>query len=122
MIEQRPNGRDDERRNVEDVGRFEEWLSKQADRDDNTGAVARFIVEDIQRGCWPSSYRAPDFVDRWDDAGRVRDKFERHLVNLHFAESGSIKNFEKVYREYLDARRAYLVQSLRGPETRPVEF
>jgi hypothetical protein len=50
------------------LARFEEWLVLQKDRDDESGKVARYVLADLERGCWPRRNKVLGHV-LWEQEG-----------------------------------------------------
>lgn len=85
---------------------FEVWLDKQRHRQDRTGTVARFVIEDLERGCWPDS------IGLWSDYQRTDEEQLRawvhHLIAGHDISSKAVTIFYEVHAEYVEAYRRYL--------------
>lgn len=91
---------------VSHPGDFEEWLDRQKGRQDRTGAVARFVLEDLERGCWPDS------IGLWSEYKRNDEERQQawvhHLIARHDMPSESVTIFREVHAEYVEAYRRYL--------------
>lgn len=77
---------------------FEGWLFVQEDRTDEASSVARFVLRDIERGCWPRRRRALPY-----SPATIREElveFERHLIRIHAFPNSSTQTFRQVYEEY----------------------
>ncbi len=83
------------------VGDFEFWLYEQRHRQDRTGAVARFVIEDLKRGFWPET------TDLFSDYKRTDEEQQRawvnHLAGRHILAWESIEIFCEVHAEYVAA-------------------
>ena len=86
-------------------GDFEEWLDNQRQRQDRTGAVARFVIEDLERGCWPDPTDLFIWYKRTDE--EQRQAWVNHLVGKHRMPPRSIEIFCEVHAEYLGACRRW---------------
>ncbi len=91
---------------VPDPGDFEEWLDRQKGREDRTGAVARFVIEDLERGCWPDSISIWNMYQRTDE--EQRRAWASHLTCDHAMPRRSIEIFREVHAEYVEVYRRYL--------------
>jgi hypothetical protein len=77
---------------------FEGWLFVQEDRMDEASSVARFVLRDIERGCWPRRRRALPY-----SPATIREElveFEQHLICVHAFPHSSTQTFRQVYEEY----------------------
>ncbi|MDP9437210.1 MAG: hypothetical protein M3P49_00440 [Actinomycetota bacterium] len=82
-------------------GDFEFWLYEQRHRQDRTGAVARFVIEDLEKGCWPDSTHMFIYYKRTDE--EQRRAWVNHLLAEHDPVSGAISVFREVHAEYVAA-------------------
>lgn len=80
-------------------GWFEDWLYEQRHRQDDTGAVARFVIEDYEKGCWPDTLFLDTLWVRTDE--KLRKEWTRHLILHHNLSGKSIIAFERVHKEYV---------------------
>jgi hypothetical protein len=77
---------------------FEDWLTSQEEEQDDLGNVARFVLADIAKGCWPhSELGCPNYWRTYENLG---DKFEDHLIRVHAFPRSLTKTFQQVYEEY----------------------
>lgn len=86
-------------------GDFEVWLDKQQDRQDETGAVARWIIEDLIKGCWPCSitlwvYYQRSHEERWR-------YWRKHLMRGHRF-LASMSAFEAASAEYVAIEQSFM--------------
>jgi hypothetical protein len=81
---------------------FEAWLETQAHREDETGALARFVVADVEEYCWPGYervYKQPSPSSRREDW--CAPEYVRHLARVHGVEtSRAIDVVGRVHREW----------------------
>ena len=80
---------------------FEEWLETHMYREDEVGVVARFVVADVERYCWPGYervYRQPSSSRRGENPVLVR--YVQHLIVSHGVTGRSVEIFERVYEEW----------------------
>lgn len=97
-----------------DPGRFEEWLAWQDERGDGVGRVARFVLADIERGCWWKAGSAPGFMALYYNkawVGRSKRYCIEHLQSHHGADARNVAIFSKAWAEYLAARWEYVNQA-----------
>nr|MDP9458402.1 hypothetical protein [Actinomycetota bacterium] len=85
---------------------FEAWLETQAHREDETGALARFVVADVEKYCWPGYGR----VYKELSTSRRREdwyapEYVRHLARVHGVEiNHAIDVVGRVHEEWLTYR------------------
>ncbi|MDP9488275.1 MAG: hypothetical protein M3Q49_21245, partial [Actinomycetota bacterium] len=84
------------------VGEFEFWLYEQRHRQDRTGAVARFVIEDLKRGFWPETTDL--FSDYKRNDAEQRQAWVNHLAGRHILAWKSVEIFCEVHAEYVAAR------------------
>lgn len=85
-------------------GDFEVWLDKQQDRDDETGAVARWIIRDLIEGRWPSTtslwgLHKRDHESRW--------RYWRAYLQREHNVYRNMDLFEAAFKEYVEADKRY---------------
>lgn len=82
-------------------GSFEDWLRGQEGREDTLGAVARFVREDVERGCWEE-------VTHHDHLGLrdavIRTGISRHLALNHNVSGKAVIAFQDAHRKYAEAQ------------------
>lgn len=83
------------------VGDFEFWLYGQRHRQDRTGAVARFVLEDLEKGCWPETFDLWCYYKRTEE--EQRQAWVNHLAGVHILAWESIEIFCEVHAEYVAA-------------------
>jgi hypothetical protein len=77
---------------------FEDWLTPQEEEQDDLGNVARFVLADIAKGCWPhSELGSPRDRRTYKNLG---DEFEDHLIRVHAFPRSLTQTFRLVYEEY----------------------
>ncbi len=81
------------------------WLDQQRHRQDRTGAVARFVIEDLEKGCWPDSTHMFIYYKRTDE--EQRGAWVNHLLAEHDPACGAISVFREVHAEYVAAWESY---------------
>ena len=84
---------------------FEEWLQEQTHREDNTGILARFILEDLERGCWPTSLSVDvSYAATREEKERERQHraFRKHLIAFNNPTAEGIFLLERMFREFLE--------------------
>ncbi len=93
---------------------FEAWLETQAHREDETGALARFVVADVEEYCWPGYervYKQPSPSSRREDW--CAPEYVRHLARVHGVEiNHAIDVVGRVHREWRTYRSDFF--SLEG--------
>ena len=62
------------------TGSFEEWLEDQVDREALAGAVARFVLEDRERGCWVDAFDHDYYMMRHE---KMRRGVVKHVILKH---------------------------------------
>lgn len=86
---------------------FESWLAEQQDRQDVTGAIARFIIWDLERGCWPTS-NSIDAKYTWWGTEKAHERqiraFRSHLACEHNVTYEHYVTLDKAFKEYVTAR------------------
>lgn len=110
-----------------DPGLFEEWLAEQADRDDATGRLAKFVLDDIADTCWRHSVTSPGYTDLYYENAwveRVRKYAAEHLMVRHDAGPEHIAVLNAAWEEYLAARWEFVTRFLRvrTAAERPADF
>jgi hypothetical protein len=85
-------------------GSFEEWLQGQVDQEDAAGAVARFVLEDREHGCWVDAFDHDYFMMRKE---AMRRGVVRQVILEHNLSGNLCVVLERLHREYegVDARR-----------------
>ena len=85
---------------------FEGWLAEQTERQDEVGAIARFVIADLERGCWPDS-NSIDSKYAWWGADKARERqlraWRTHLAVPHDQPTKTFLAFEHAHREYVEA-------------------
>jgi hypothetical protein len=77
---------------------FEDWLTSKEEEQDDFGNVARFVLADIARGCWPhSELGCPRDRRTYENLG---DESEDHLIRVHAFPRSLTQTFRLVYEEY----------------------
>jgi hypothetical protein len=77
---------------------FEDWLTSHKEEQDDFGNVARFVLADIAKGCWPhSELGCPNSRRTYENLG---DEFEDHLIRVHAFPRSLTQTFQQVYEEY----------------------
>lgn len=86
---------------------FESWLAEQQGRQDRTGAMARFIIADLKKGCWPTSNSIDAKYTWWgpekQDERQIR-AFRSHLACEHNVTHKHYVALDKAFKEYVTAR------------------
>src|SRR5829696_7822638 len=87
------------------LARFEEWLVLQRERDDESGKVARYVLADLERGCWPRRNK----VRRSMFYGTKKELQENewHLRATHNLSSRSLETFERVFEQFRQENSEY---------------
>jgi hypothetical protein len=93
------------------LARFEEWLSLQAWRDDESGKVARHVIADLERGCWPRRKKVRSHI--YYGAKRELEEDLWHLRSEHNLSSGSLQTFERVFERFRQENNEYEREKLR---------
>jgi hypothetical protein len=91
---------------------FEEWLhmrlKEQPDREDETGRVARWVLERMKPGHPSPWVSEPVLLARYGHAYDVPAHYERHLRHVANQPTDSVETFFRVYDLYLkDESAAY---------------
>ena len=82
-------------------GSFEGWLQGQVDREGAAGAVARFVLEDRERGCWVDAFGHDSYMMRKE---KMRQGIVRHVILQHNLSGKPRIVLEQLHREYEEAR------------------
>ena len=93
------------------LARFEEWLVLQKDRDDESGKVARYVLADLERGCWPRRNKV-----RWGMFYGAKKELEEdrwHLLSEHNLSSGALQTFERVFERFRQENNEFEREKLR---------
>jgi hypothetical protein len=93
------------------LARFEEWLSLQTERDDETGKVARCVLADLGRGCWPRRKKVRSHM--YYGAKMELEEDLWHLRSAHNVSSGSLQTFERVFERFRQENNEYEREKLR---------
>ena len=83
------------------VGFFEERLKEQVDRQDETGMVARWVLADMERGCWEEVFNYDYYMMRKE---KMREGMVKHLCFPHNVSTEFIFAAERTHKEYCAAR------------------
>jgi hypothetical protein len=93
------------------LARFEEWLSLQKDRDDESGKVARYVLADLERGCWPRRKMVRSCL--YYGAKKELEEDLWHLRSAHNVSSGSLQTFERVFERFRQENNEFEREKLR---------
>ena len=93
------------------LARFEEWLSLQTERDDESGKVARYVLADLERGCWPRRKKVGSRM--FYGAKRELEEDLWHLRSEHSLSSRSLQTFKQVFERFCQENNEYEREKLR---------
>ena len=93
------------------LARFEEWLSLQTERDDESGKIARYVLADLERGCWPRRKKVRSHM--YYGAKMELEEDLWHLRSAHSLSSGALQTFERVFERFRQENNEYEREKLR---------
>lgn len=93
------------------LARLEEWLSLQKERDDESGKVAKFVLADLERGCWPRRNKVRSH--KFYGAKRELEENRSHLHDPHNFSLTSIRTFEQVFERFRQENNEFEREKLR---------
>ncbi len=93
------------------LARFEEWLSLQTERDDESGKVARCVLADLERGCWPRRKKVRSHM--YYGAKMELEEDLWHLRSAHSLSSDALQTFKQVFERFRQENNEFERERLR---------
>ena len=101
-----PEGHEERYPGPHPVYEFEVWLAAQTDRQDETGAIARFVIADLEKGCWPTTNSIDSGYAWWGNEKaqeRQLRAFKTHIVYPHHQPARVMFALERAFKEFVVA-------------------
>jgi len=93
------------------LARFEEWLVLQREPDDESGKVARYVLADLERGCWPQRNKVRSHM--YYGAKKELEENLWHLRSAHNLSSPPLQTFERVFERFRQENNEFEREKLR---------
>jgi hypothetical protein len=101
-----PDGQEEQYSGPVEKYDFEVWLAEQTDREDETGAIARFVIADLEKGCWPTT----GYIDAryaWWGTEKAQERqlmaFSSHMAHPHNQGTKAMLALERAFKEFVAA-------------------